>query len=256
MTRPAQQAQGLCELIVRRGGVAVCFPTIEIVGLAPEKWSSDTELSATNGYSELSNYQWIIFTSANAVNFALIGNSGKIRQFVNANIAAIGKSTAAALKKAGLFVNLVPESGYNSEALLAAPEMQLVEGKKILIVRGQGGRDLLATELAKRGADVEYREVYKRMMPTIDNTEVIDFLGNKKLTAVTATSGEALENLLKMIGTQYQSALKNLQLIVISDRIKSLAEAMGFSKITVTADPSDSAIVNALTAAINGDKRG
>jgi uroporphyrinogen-III synthase len=245
VTRPEHQAAYLSQLIEQQGGVAVRFPTLKIIAV-------DESGTATKALSKLSNYQWLIFTSANAVNFALKANDGKIDQFRVAQIAAIGKATAKELKSAGLQVTLLPEQGYDSEALLAMPQMLHVEGQAILIVRGQGGREELADGLRSRGANVEYWEVYQRVMPDIDSFRVIDLLEQDKLDMVITTSGEALQNLIVMLGANYQQRLAVIPLVVISERIGKLAAELGFKRIAVTERPSDTAILATAIAIING----
>lgn len=249
VTRPKHQAETLCQLIEQQGGVPVRFPTIEIVGL-------DDNISATNAFNLLSNAQWLIFTSANAVNFALAAIGGKIRQLTKARIAVIGKATAKTLDLAGTEIDVLPESGFDSEALLAMPQMQQVSNQSILIVKGKGGREELANGLRFRGANVNYLDVYKRVMPHQDNAELTGLLTNNKLSVIVITSGEALENLLTMLGTGYHDALKAVWLVVISHRIKQLADNMGFLRVAVTENPSDLAILNTMIAIINGDERG
>ncbi len=249
VTRPAHQAETLCQVIERHGGIPVRFPTIEIVGL-------ENQISATNLTEKLSKFRWLIFTSANAVNFALKANDGKIREFSETGIAAIGKATAKALESVGMKVGLLPDIGFDSEALLAMPQMQYVKGQSILIIRGQGGREELASGLRNRGATVEYLDVYKRIMPQQETSQVSRLLENNELAAVVVTSGEALVNLITMLGINFQYRLKAVQLVVISDRIRRLAENIGFLRIAVTENPSDQAIFNTMIAIINGDERG
>jgi uroporphyrinogen-III synthase len=248
VTRPVHQAENLCSTIEQQGGVAIRFPTLQIVGLENQ---ADNPATATNSLFQLSNRQWLIFTSANAVNFALKANGGKIAQLKTTRIAAIGKASARELELAGLHVSLIPENGYDSESLLAMPQMQQVNGQTILIVRGQGGREELANVLRSRGAKVNYWEVYKRIMPDIDSTEVVDLLEQDKLDAIVITSCEALQNLVTMLGTNYMKRLITIPLVVISDRIGRLAVEMGFTRIAVTESPSDPAILNTVCALIN-----
>jgi uroporphyrinogen-III synthase len=185
VTRPAHQAANLCQLIEAQGGVAVRFPTIEIVGVDD---LPDNPTLATNPLSKLSNCHWLIFISANAVNFALKANGGKITKFKVTQIAAIGQATAKELELSGLQVDLVPQTGLDSEALLAMPELQAIKGQDILIVRGQGGREELADALRSWGANVEYWEVYKRVIPDIDNTDVVDLLEKNCLVLIISIS--------------------------------------------------------------------
>lgn len=253
VTRPAHQAEKLCQLIEQQGGVAVRFPTLQIMEVddaQPNNYPDDQSV-ATNPPSKLSNCRWLIFTSANAVNFALKANGGKIAQFEKAQIAAIGQATARALQSAGSQVSLVPENGYDSESLLAMPQMQQVNGQDILIVRGQGGREELANVLLSRGANVGYWEVYQRVIPENDNSEVIPLLEQDLLDVIIVTSFEALQNLLAMLGVSYTKKLVMIPLVVISERISKLAAELGFTQIAVAENPSDPAILETAIAIIN-----
>lgn len=252
VTRPTHQAENLCQLIEQQGGIAVRFPTLEVVGINPKPDNQPDNLSiATNPLPKLSNLHWLLFISANAVNFALKANGGKIAQLKAMQIAAVGQATAKALQKAGLQVNVLPKAGFDSDALLAMPELQQVNGQNILIVRGLGGREELANVLRSRGANVDYWEVYQRIIPDVDNAEVVSLLEQNKLDVIVITSCEALQNLLTMLGTAYTRPLTTVSLVVISDRIKRLAVEMGFTRVAVTEYPSDSAILDAVCVVIN-----
>jgi len=237
VTRPAHQADTLCGLIEQQGWGAVRFPTLDIVALESNKTRIQLE--------SLSQWDWLIFISTNAVNFALRANNGKIEVFKACSIAAVGKATGKALKQAGLSVDLLPDSQFNTEGLLASTCMMQVKGKKCLIVRGQGGRETLADSLRERGAMVDYMEVYSRVIPEAgaSNENVSVMLKQGRLHAITITSGDALKNLVTMIGTDLHNKLQTVPLIVISHRIKALAEEIGFKMIAVTKNPSDMAII-------------
>ena len=235
VTRPKQQADTLCHLIEEQGWNAIRFPTLEIVGNEPKAIKQQID--------NLNLYQWIIFISTNAVNFALNANDGKIDCFINCNIAAVGKATEKALLKYGLAVDLVPETHFNTEGLLATTEMNDVQGKSCLIVRGNGGRETLANCLRERGAKVEYMEVYARIKPCHNDHTATKLLAQGKLHAITITSNEALLNLLAMFDQTLHYLLHAVPLIVISYRIKKLAEQSGFKHIAVTDHPGDSAII-------------
>jgi uroporphyrinogen-III synthase len=251
VTRPEHQAGLLCQLIEEQGGIAVRFPTLQIVPIDDMAGiQSNNPTVVIDNLANLADYHWLIFTSANAVNFALKANGGKIEQLKAAQIAAIGSATAKALETAGLQVNMLPKSGFDSEALLAMPQMQEVNGQRILLIKGQGGREELANILRSRGADVGYWEVYKRIMPNIDATEVIGLLEHDKLTVNIATSCETLQNLLLMLGAAYKNRLAMIPLVVISERIRQLAVELGFTKVVVAECPSDQAILESAIAAL------
>ena len=235
VTRPKHQAETLCRLIGQQGWNAIRFPTLEIVAVKKNVIKQQIET--------IEQYQWLIFISANAVNFALSTNDGKIEPFRNRAIAAVGKATEKSLQSAGLSVDLVPETHFNTEGLLATKEMNQVKGKSCLIIRGRGGREILANSLRERGAKVDYLEVYTREKPVCSNSSVIDMLQQNKLNAITITSGDALKNLWAMVGEQMQDKLVTVPLIVISNRIKGLAEKYKFKHIAVTENPGDTAII-------------
>ncbi|MEQ1620949.1 MAG: uroporphyrinogen-III synthase [Methylococcales bacterium] len=248
VTRPAHQAKSLIGLIEQAGGEALAFPTLAIVGL-------DNDDSVKDTLQRLETYQWVIFISANAVNFALRANGGKIPAIKSVIFSAVGRSTAKALELAGLDVGLLPEQDFNSEGLLAMPQMQQLTGQSILIIRGQGGREELATTLRERGAKVDYLEVYKRDLPEIDAGFTAQQIINHGLDVITITSGEALHNLVVMFG-EHAASLRNVLLVVVSDRIRTLASGLGFNRIAVTKSPSDPAILETIIKFVTGNERG
>jgi uroporphyrinogen-III synthase len=244
VTRPQQQAINLIALIEQHGGQAISFPTLEIVPLTNDVVKTPLE--------NLKSYQWLIFISANAVNFAVAANNGKIGYFTQAKIAAVGKATAKALENVGLTVDLLPETDFNSEALLATAALQQVQNQHILIVRGCGGRETLRQELQKREAKVDYWEVYQRQIPAIDTAPVVTLLQQQRLDWLTITSSDALHNLVAMLET-HKALLVNVPLVVISERIKQIAKSIGFKKIVVSSSPDDAAILNTMIMLTNGE---
>jgi len=246
VTRPAAQAENLCRLIEQRGGAALRFPTLEIVAATPD--TQRLEAAATS--------DWLIFTSSNAVDFAIKAFGGKMQSLTRPCMAAVGQATANALAKAGWPVDCVPASEFNSEGLLAESALQAVAGKACVIVRGIGGREKLATTLGARGAKVGYLEVYERRRPTLDNSKLIHWLTEHQLDAVTLTSIEALQNLLATLNTAAIERLNQVPLAVISDRVAQMAEQLGFKRIAVSQQPSDAAILETLTTLLNGEYSG
>lgn len=251
VTRPVPKAQKLAGLIEQQGGEAIIFPTLVIKAL------NNTDAIIAQ-FENLSDYHWLIFISANAVNFSQRANKGKKDYFERVKIAAIGKATAKALENRGLIVDLIPDTGFNSEALLLMPELQSMDGKNILIVRGQGGRETLAKTLQQRGAKVSYLEVYKRCLPKAnDDTIVIKLLKQRKLNAITITSGDALNNLMSLLaGRIIASLILEIPLIVISTRIKEIAVKIGFKHVLVSASPADIAMIKTVTTVCNGEDCG
>lgn len=239
ITRPASQAKVLCELITNSGGVAVRFPTLEIVGIENSK-------IVLEQFQYLDCFDWVIFISANAVKYAQKAYNSAIKVPQHTKVAAIGKATARSLSQAGIKVDLMPTQTFNTEALLETSEMKNVKGLKCLIVRGRGGREFLADSLRKRGAEVNYIEVYQRRRPKTDVSSLIECWQNEGIDMVTVTSGDALENLVAMMGSKGWSLLKTAPVLVVSPRLKSKALEMGLDHVMLASEASDASIYDAL----------
>lgn len=205
VTRPAAQCGPLCAEIVRRGGAAIAFPTIAIEPLAPEAASR-------------TGHDLIVFISVNAV----AHGASLIQKTAGMRVAAIGKATAAALAAAQLAPDIVPESGFTSEALLAHPSLKLAAGARVLIVRGEGGRELLQETFAANGMLVETLEVYRRTRPAVDERALADLetrWADEGIDVVTVTSTQALENLSAMLSERGRELLREATLLAPSRRI-------------------------------------
>jgi uroporphyrinogen-III synthase len=248
VTRPQQQAHNLISLIEQHGGQAIAFPTLEIISITHQQPIKEK-------LENLKSYQWLIFTSANAVNFALQANGGKIETFKSVKIAAVGQATATALQQSGLSVDLVPRRGFNSEALLVELEEQLLPNSSVLIVRGVGGRETLAEGLRKQKIKVDYLEVYQRVIPKLDCSSIIYLIQQQQIAVITVSSAEALYNLLGLLDP-VRVLLLQIPLVVISQRIQKLAQTCGFNRIAVAANPADAAIFETITIVCNGEDSG
>ena len=244
VTRPQHQAESLCQLIEQQGWNAVRFPTLEIEEVDYNE--------IRRQIAAIAQYDWLIFISSNAVNFALKANNGKIDSFRHCSIAAVGKATEKILLDAGLTVDLLPEANFNTEGLLATDEMKQIAGQSCLIVRGVGGREELAQTLKRRGAKVDYLEVYKRVVPLDNKVDVADMLQRDVLNAITITSGDALKHLLLMVDNKCHPKLTALPLVVISERIKQLAKKYKFKQIAVAESPCDAAIIKMINGECSG----
>lgn len=242
VTRPQQQADALCEKITALGGEAIRFPVLEIVD------SKDTA-TLTHIIDCLDDYDLAIFISANAVQRAL--NLIRARRTLpdTLKIAAIGRASARELKAQGCRIDLVPAERFNSEALLDMEEMRQVTGKRILIFRGEGGRELLADTLRERGATVEYAEVYRRVLPSADTGQLLHRWARDEINIITVTSNESLHNLVELVGKLGREWLRKTPLVVISDRMLQLAQELGIqAPVEVAAQADDDAIIEAILA--------
>ena len=240
VTRPAGQAAGLCRLAEEAGYEAVQLAAIEI--------REPLDLAAVQALvGALHSYDLAVFISVNAVTRGLDYILARRDWPQHVKIATVGASSAAALQEYGLAPDLVPAHRYNSEALLALDALQDMRGKRVVILRGNGGREHLRETLLARGAAVDYVEVYRRACPEVDPPLMRALLQPGALDVVTVTSNETLENLFAMAGEERRQQLRTLPLIVVSDRQALLAQELGFEHAAVvTENASDAALVEAL----------
>jgi uroporphyrinogen-III synthase len=241
VTRPAAQAGTLARMIEQEGGQALRFALLEI---AP----ADDPAPLQRAIAQLGDYAMAIFISPNAVAFSLpqILAAGPWPATLQA--AAIGPGSAAQLVCEGMIKAVSPAARFDSEALLELPEFQssAVAGTRILILRGNGGRELLADTLRQRGAQVDAVTCYQRSAPG-DAATLVSLLRNRPLDALTISSSEGLRNLQALLDTVAFAQLQALPLFVPHQRIAQEAAGLGFSCVVLTA-PADAGIIESLCA--------
>lgn len=238
VTRPAHQAETLCELIQAIGGNAIRFPTLEIRTIGHNE-------VLMQRLSRLSDYDIIIFVSPNAVTqgLALIDEAGGWPAEIL--IGAVGTGTQQALRKASLEVGILPADRFDSEGLLGCDELQNVNGKKVLIIRGEDGRPLLGDTLRERGAQVDYAAVYKRSMPEVDPGNLLS-TWDSTIDIVITTSIDVLNNLVEMMGPAGLEKLRRTPLIIISDRMQARAKELGCQHVLRASGADSDSILRAV----------
>lgn len=242
ITRPAGQAGKLSELISAQGGNLVLFPLIAIAPLGD--YSRFDEV-----LSVLEKYDWAIFISSNAVQNGmprLLAKFGGIPQ--NLRFAAIGPMTAAELAKFGVSDTLTPQGRFDSESLLALPQMQSVSGKRVMIFRGVGGREVLADTLKARDANVDFAECYQRVNPQTNARVLSTLWQNGQLDAAVITSSEAMRHLLDITEAGTAAWIKSILLCVNHPRIAEQCDSLypRSLKIAVADAPGDEAMLQCL----------
>jgi len=146
---------------------------------------------------------------------------------------AVGPASAQPLRDQGVTV-VVPESGYSSEALLALPALNTVQGEKIIIFRGGQGRDLLKQVLKERGANVDCCELYSRVVDSRYREAIAELL-QAESPLVLIYSGQVLDALLEVVPEACLVKLKSLPIIAPSERVANLARNKGFSSVHLAA---------------------
>jgi uroporphyrinogen-III synthase len=233
VTRPREQAASLVQRITSFGGNAIMFPLLEIEPVADTRTLNDL-------VARLPKFNLAIFISPNAVRYGMAA----IQTLpAGLSVATIGQSSARALLEAGAKEVIAPPDRSDSEALLELPQLQNVRGWKIVIFRGDGGRELLGNTLKTRGAEVEYITCYHRSKPQ----QNIGTLLAGKPDAITLSSSEALGYLWDMLDEVGRKQISAVPLFVPHARIAEKARQQGWQDIIQTG-AGDDGIMSGLVA--------
>lgn len=228
ITRPVHQTGSLAAGVRAAGGRAILFPVIEIVDPA--------DLAPFNALVDrLQEFDLAIFISPNAVNRAMNLISARRALPPGLRITAVGRASVRALRAHGVADVIAPAEGFDSETLLALPAFRDVAGKRVVVFRGVGGRELLGDTLIARGAQVAYAECYRRVRPLLDPGPLLGAWARGEVHAVVITSSEGLNNLFQMIGKAGEARLAATPVFVSHPRIAETARLRGLSKVVTTA---------------------
>jgi len=233
VTRPERQAGPLCGLLEVEGATVIRLPALDIKPL-----SVVPELLARMG--ALDAFDLVVFTSANAVHFGSFLVEGRGPAPPPA-LAAIGPATARAMQRLGL-VAITPTDGFDSERLLELPVLASPRGRRILIVKGSQGRELLQDRLIAGGAQVVVAEVYQRTRAVYDDVELSALratLRGSGIDVVTATSVDVAVALLDMLAPQLREQLERVHWLVPSARVAAAVRARGLSAPLIQAKSAE-----------------
>lgn len=241
VTRPSPAGDELVSRLRALGQVAYSFPLIE--------FSPGRQLEKLPGLlSNLSADDLAFVLSQHVVHYAhpFLARKGlcwpeKLNWF------AIGRTTALAFHTVSHLPIRYPLDRETSEVLLQLPELQNVAGKRALIMRGNGGRELLGEVLAERGASVEFCECYQRRARIYDGTEEAFRWRERGINTLVVTSGEMLQQLYTLVPEWYRNNwLLHCQLVVVSERLAILARDLGWQDIRVADNADNDALLRAL----------
>ena len=244
ITRPARQAALLAQQIAALGGTPLIFPTIVVLPPDDRRALDDVQ-------RRLAQFDYAIFVSANAAEFG-VGDAAAWPATLPAF--APGPGTAAALAAAGIVDVRQPTSTMDSEGLLELAELAAPAGKRIVIFRGGGGRELLGESLAARGAQVTYVDCYRRASPRTGAEGLLAAWRERRIDAVTLTSSEGLDNLWQMLDAYGRSELAATPAFVSHPRIADRAHALKLARIIVAA-PTDAGLIASLLQYFDTDSQ-
>ncbi|MGL5949017.1 MAG: uroporphyrinogen-III synthase [Aeromonas sp.] len=234
VTRPEPQASAMAALLRAHGHTALTCPLLDIV--------AGNELSALPAH--LVAADWVIAVSVAAVEFASQHLQQNGLHWPRCRYAAIGRATQAAFARQGITA-LTPDDP-RSEGLLAQAELQAIDARRVLILRGNDGRDLLAETLTLRGALVHYCAVYARHYPPLAGEHLTAQWQAAGVDSLLVTSGELLDRLIALVAPSARPWLYRRHLVLPSPRLADAAKAAGFTNISVARSAANSAMLAAL----------
>ncbi len=246
MTRARHQAGQLSEKLRALGAEVVEIPTIEIA--PPESYAEMDE-----ALRHLSQYQWLIVTSANGVN-ALAGRLERlgvgVEDFGHLKVAAVGAGTARALRQLGLDAAVTPDE-YVAESLVSALESE-VQGQRVLLARAAVARDVIPDALRARGATVDVVDAYRTVIPAESVTAIRTILGDggRVPDAATFTSSSTVTNFLNLVREAGVARPESMRAVSIGPVTSGTLRENGWEP-AAEADPHDlDGLVEAVVRAV------
>ena len=242
LTRPAEDSAALASLLAEQGIFSSSLPLLEMAPLA----LTDTMRAVIDGFDR---YCAVIVVSKPAAKMGLALLEQRWSPLPRLSWFSVGAATAQVLQAHGLDVSF-PLEGDDSEALLQVRQLREAIAQpaaRVLILRGEGGRELLAERLREQGASVDYLEVYRRDLPQYAEAALPERIQAERLNCLVVSSGQGFAHLHQMAGDAWP-ALAQLPLFVPSPRVAEMARAAGARTVVDCRGASATALLTALGA--------
>ncbi|NVZ19165.1 uroporphyrinogen-III synthase [Pseudomonas costantinii] len=241
LTRPAEESMALAASLSEAGIFSSSLPLLEIEPLP-------VTAEQHSVFRDLGSYCAVIVVSKPAARLAL---QQLVKPWPPLPWFSVGAATAQVLADHGLNVHY-PQTGDDSEALLALPALRAAiarPGARVLILRGEGGRELLAERLCEQGASVDYVELYRRFLPAYGAGVLMQRIRLERLNGLVVSSGQGFLHLQALAGTDWPEVAQ-LPLFVPSPRVYEMARAAGAEKVVDCRGASAAALLVALRSAV------
>ena len=237
LTRPAEESAALAAALSEAGIFSSSLPLLDIEPLpvTPEQQAV---------FDDLGRYCAVIVVSKPAARLAV---QQLDQAWPQLPWFSVGAATAQVLADHGLCVHY-PQTGDDSEALLQLPALREAiarPGARVLILRGEGGRELLAERLREQGASVDYLELYRRFLPAYDTGVLTRCIQLERLNGLVVSSGQGFLHLQALAGSDWPQVAQ-LPLFVPSPRVAEMARAAGAEKVVDCRGASAAALLVAL----------
>ena len=240
LTRPADESAALSRFLAQNDIFSSCLPLLDIVPIA----ATDTMRQVIQ---TLDRYCAVIVVSKPAARIGLELLNQYWPQPPRIKWFSVGAATAQILQQRGLDVSF-PAEGDDSEALLelcVLREAIAQPDARVLILRGEGGRELLAERLRALGASVEYLELYRRDLPQYPPAALPRQIEAERLNGLVVSSGQGFEHLHRLAGTAWPQ-LARLPVFVPSPRVAEMARAAGAETVVDCRGANAAALLTAL----------
>jgi len=240
LTRPADESASLSAVLADAGIFSSSLPLLEIEPIP----ASDTMRKVIQ---QLDRYCAVIVVSKPAARIAVELVEQYWPQPPRLKWFSVGAATAQILDDHGFDVSF-PAAGDDSEALLELAQLREAVSRpdpRVLIMRGEGGRELLAERLRELGASVEYLELYRRELPHYPPATLPERIRAERLNGLVVSSGQGFEHLHQLAGDAWP-LLARLPLFVPSPRVAELARAAGAQTVVDCRGASAAALLTAL----------
>jgi len=237
LTRPAEESKALAASLSEAGIFSSSLPLLEIEALPVTPVQQAV-------FRDLGRYCAVIVVSKPA---ARLGLQQLERHWPQLPWFSVGAATAQVLADQGLDVHY-PPTGDDSEALLALPALREAiarPGARVLILRGEGGRELLAERLREQGASVDYLELYRRFLPAYDAGVLMQRIQLERLNGLVVSSGQGFLHLQALAGPDWPHVAR-LPLFVPSPRVYEMARDAGAENVVDCRGASAAALLVAL----------
>ena len=237
LTRPAEESATLAATLSEAGIFSSSLPLLDIepLPITPERQAV---------LRDVGRYCAVIVVSKPAARLAL---QQLDQAWPHLRWFSVGAATAQVLADHGFDVQY-PQAGDDSEALLELPALREAIARpdaRVLILRGEGGRELLAERLREQGASVDYLELYRRFLPAYDKGVLMQRIQLERLNGLVVSSGQGFLHLHDLAGPDWPQVAK-LPLFVPSPRVHEMARAAGAEKVVDCRGASAAALLVAL----------